>query len=64
MAVEGLNASCLHFLGHVLRPRNQMILQTFFVKTNLVQKIALISTYGIIMYLEHFEIKNKVLRSL
>ena len=36
----------------------------FCVKTNLVQTIAFSSTYDIIMSLEHFEIKNKVLRPL
>ena len=57
-----------HSLGHVfvvfLRPRNLMTLQTFFVKSILVQKIAFTSIYDIIMYPEHFEIKNKDLRPL
>ena len=57
-----------HFLGHVFSliwaSAESNDITNFFVKTNLVQKIALTSTYDISMSLEHFEIKNKVLRPL
>ena len=57
-----------HPHGHVfdifLVKQNLMTLQTFFVKSILVQKIVLISIYDIIMSPEDYEIKKKDLHPL
>ena len=56
-----------HSLGHVfivLTSAKSNDSTNIFVKSILVQKIAFTSIYDIIMYPEHFEIKNKDLRLL
>ena len=56
-----------HPQGHVfdilISPKSNDITK-MFIKSILVQKIAYTSIYDIIMYLDHFEIKNKDLLSL
>ena len=47
-----------------LRSAKSSAIANNFVKSILVQKIAYSSIYDIIMFPEHFEIKNKDLRPL
>ena len=66
IAIAGLNASCMSFLGHVfviLTSAKSKDITNFFVKSILVQKISKSSIYDI-MSPEHFEIKKKDLRPL
>ena len=56
-----------HSLGHVfvvLTSAKSNDITNIFVKSILVQTIAFTSIYDIIMYPEHFEIKDKDLRLL
>ena len=56
-----------HSLGHIfviLTSAKSNDITNIFVKSILVQKIALSSMYDIIMSPEHFEIKNKDLHPL